>query len=84
MSYDLAVFDPTALPPDRESFRYWWAKQNDSPEPHESDEPMGDCPALRSWFLEIIGTFPPMNGPFAADELPEDESLATDYGSVKL
>jgi hypothetical protein len=34
---------------------------------------------LRSWFLEIIQKFPPMNGPLSSDDLPEDEGSVTDY-----
>jgi hypothetical protein len=36
-------------------------------------------PRLRGWFLDMIRYFPPLNGIFAEDELPEDEATAADY-----
>jgi hypothetical protein len=34
---------------------------------------------LRAWFLDVIRLFPPLNGDFAEEELPEDEATAADY-----
>ena len=33
----------------------------------------------RAWFEDIIRIFPPMNGPYAILQLPENEASSTDY-----
>ena len=79
MSYDLLVFDPAAAPKDRAEFLSWWEQQSQWAEPHGYDDPAITTPALRGWFLEMILKFPAMNGPFASDDVPEDEATVTDY-----
>jgi hypothetical protein len=75
MSYDLAVFDPGAAPKDRQEFLEW-----DKAAQAESSYDSEICaPRLRAWFMEMIRVFPAMNGPFAPEELPQDEASMTDY-----
>lgn len=79
MSYDLMVFAPEAAPRDRGQFVAWYEEQCEWSEDHSYDNPDVSTPALRAWFMEMIQSFPAMNGPFASDELPEDESSLADY-----
>jgi hypothetical protein len=79
MSYDLLVFDAKAAPPERDAFIEWY----DAKTEWEDDEEYGDLarctPELRAWFMEMIQKYPAMNGPLAPQELPEDDSMVTDY-----
>ena len=77
------VFDPKGAPAERDAFMCWYNVQTQWEEPHTYDDPEICSPALKAWFLEIIETFPPMNGKFASAELPEDEACATDYSVGK-
>ena len=80
MSYDLMVFDPAAAPADRESFMQWFEAQTEWSEDHDYDDASVTTHALRAWFLELLETFPAMNGPHAPeDDDVEDESSLTDY-----
>ncbi len=79
MSYDLMVFAPEAAPKGREPFIEWYDKQSEWEEEHSYDNPEVSTPALRAWFLEMIQSYPAMNGPFSSDDLPEDEASVTDY-----
>ena len=72
MSYDLMVFDPAAAPREREEFMQWYDVQTEWAEDHEYDDPAVTTPALRAWFLEMIETFPAMNGPYGGDEDDDD------------
>jgi hypothetical protein len=56
MSYDLAVFDPHAPPPNHEGFMAWYKEQTKWGEGHRYDDPKVTTPALRDWFLEMIKT----------------------------
>jgi len=81
MSYDLMVFAPEAAPTDNKTFLAWYKELVKWGEGHSYDNPEVSTPALRAWFLEMIQTYPAMNGPYAADDLDEDEDDAsgTDY-----
>jgi hypothetical protein len=79
MSYDLAVFDPSIAPRDRAEFLAWFEKQTEWKEAHDYDDPKVATPVIRRCFLELVEVFPPMNGPYAKEELPEDEDTLTDY-----
>jgi hypothetical protein len=79
MSYDLLVFAADRTPKEREDFLEWWDETSEWSEDHGYDDPKVSTPELRAWFMEMIETFPAMNGPFSSEELPEDESSATDY-----
>lgn len=77
MSFDLMVFDPDAVPLDREGFLAWYKRlfdveENDRGEGLVFDEPSVCTPPLRAWFFEMIQRFPAMNGPHASEEdVPE-------------
>jgi hypothetical protein len=79
MSYDLMVFDPQVAPKERVAFMAWFDEQSEWEEGHSYDNPEVCTPGLRAWFLDMIQTFPALNGPYATDDLPEDEASATDY-----
>lgn len=79
MSYDLMAFDPASVPRSRAGFLKWYEdQQRASEELPPSDDPESLTPPLRSWFAEMIQTFPPLNGPFATEDL--DNPKVTDYG----
>lgn len=65
MSYDLMVFHPAAAPGGREAFLQWYEEETQWTEDHDYLDPVVTTPALRAWFLEMIKTFPAMNGPYA-------------------
>jgi len=77
MSYDLMVFEPSAAPRARNDFMDWFDQQTQWAEPHGYNDPNVTSPPLRAWFLEMIESFPAMNGPYAADDI--DDSKVTDY-----
>ena len=79
MSYDLLVFDPSLVPLERQEFLEWWKEQSEWSEDHDYDDPAVSTPSLRAWFLDIAGRFPPLNGPHAPEETPEDDASQTDY-----
>ena len=83
MSYDLLVFAPEKAPKDREAFLAWWDETSEWSEDHSYDDPKVSSPELQTWFLEMIKSYPAMNGPFSSEELPEDESSVTDYSVGK-
>lgn len=77
VSYDLMVFDASVAPRTRNSFMAWFEKQTEWVESHGYNNPEIPAPALQAWFFEIIKTYPPMNGPFASDDV--DDPKVTDY-----
>lgn len=77
MSYDLAVFDSDVAPRSRVEFRDWFDEQTEWSELHGYDDPEVPVLALRNWFLEMIATFPPMNGPLRSSN--PDDPRVTDY-----
>ena len=77
MSYDLMVFRKEAAPNDRKAFIEWYHLQTEWSEDHSYDDPTVTSERLRNWFMEIIETFPTLNGPFASD-LTDDPKI-TDY-----
>ena len=79
MSYDLMVFEPDAVPQGHAEFVDWSAQQTKWSEDHGYDDPALSSARLRAWFEDIIRIFPPMNGPSAMVQLPEDEASSTDY-----
>jgi hypothetical protein len=81
MSYDLMVFEPTAAPRARGDFMAWYEEQTEWSEPHGYDDPKVSSPSLRAWFMEMIETFPAMNGPHASDDF--DDARVTDYSVGK-
>src|SRR5271156_97515 len=83
MSYDLMVFEPEAAPRDHYGFLEWCAEQTRWNEAHSYNDPNVTSIRLRAWFLDVIRFFPPLNGVFAEEELPEDESTTADYSIGK-
>ena len=79
MSYDLMVFSPAAAPKEPQAFAQWFAAQTEWPEHHDYEDPGVTSPSLKAWFLDMIGQYPALNGPFAEDEKPDDDSVLTDY-----
>ena len=83
MSYDLLVFAPAKAPNEREEFLSWWEETSEWSEDHSYDDPKVSTPELQAWFLEMIKSYPAMNGPFSSEELPQDDSAVTDYSLGK-
>ncbi len=83
MSYDLMVFEPEAAPLDYESFLTWYHDQTEWSEDHGYDNPEVLSPRLLAWFMDMIRTFPAMNGPYAPSSDPEDDAATADYCSGK-
>jgi len=77
MSYDLMVFNPEAVPRARADFMDWYFKQTKWQEGHSYDDPAVCSTELKNWFLDIIETFPALNGPYAAED-PDDDTV-TDF-----
>lgn len=82
MSFDLLVFEPTAV--EDAGFAAWFQEQTNWSKDHDYNDPKVAGPALRAFFMELIDTFPPMNGPLTPPEEAIDvidglESRLTDY-----
>jgi hypothetical protein len=77
------VFEVNAVPTSHAQFMAWFEEQTKWAEGHSYDDPAVSAASLRAWFLEIIESFPPLNGPLSKDDLPEDEASATDYSVGK-
>ncbi|RAR48080.1 hypothetical protein [Flavobacterium lacus] len=78
MSYDLMVFRKEAAPMTKTEFMDWYEDQTEWTEEHTYDDPANTSAALRNWFMEMIQTFPAMNGPFASEDDEENHNVA-DY-----
>ena len=69
MSYDLLIFEPDSATD--EDFPQWWEQVvSQWGEPYDFSTIDGSTPAIRSFYRDIIRTFPPINGP---DALTEEE-----------
>jgi hypothetical protein len=77
------VFDLNGVPTSHAKFLAWYDEQTGWTEGHGYDDPAVSTTSLRAWFLDIIESFPPLNGPLSKDDLPEDEASATDYSVGK-
>lgn len=67
------IFRPTAAPENREEFMNWYARQVEWSEEHSYEDPKVASREMQKWFIEMIESFPAMNGPYA------DENIETDY-----
>jgi hypothetical protein len=74
MSYDLMVFNKEYAPKTRNEFIDWYREQTKWKEAHSYDDPAITSPELRNWFLEMIQTFPAMNGPYANHSDEDDDN----------
>jgi len=81
MSYDLMVFDPTAVSPIRKDFMAWYGEQTKWSEGHNYQDHSITTDGLKAWYQEIIEHFPPMNGPLASEDF--DDPKVTDYSIGK-
>lgn len=59
MSYDILAFDPAAVAD--ADFPAWWEEQSRWFEDHSYDDPEVTTANLRSFYNELIQTYPPMN-----------------------
>ncbi len=78
MSFDLMVFDPRSAPTDRTLFMNWYRDQTRWSEAHTYDDPVVSTPKLRGWFMDMIGEFPAMNGPYRTQSF-ESNPKVSDY-----
>lgn len=82
MSYDLMVFRPEIAPRTRPEFMRWYQDQTQWSEGHSYDDPAITSENLKNWFMEMIGSYPAMNGPYANEE-DEANDYITDYSIGK-
>ena len=81
MSFDLMVFEPSIAPKQRHEFMAWYRLQTKWGEDHNYQDHVISSPALQVWFLDMIKSFPAMNGPLASDDF--DSQNVTDYSIGK-
>jgi hypothetical protein len=77
------VFDPNTAPTTHAQFMLWCVAQTEWAEGHDFNDPVVTTPPLRAWFMDIIQSFPPMNGPFSKAVLSEDEARTANYSLGK-
>lgn len=82
MSYDLMVFNPNAAPKNEKDFLEWYAAQTEWTEEHNYDHPDITTISLRNWYLEMIQTFPDLNGIFTYDH-DRNNVFESDYSIGK-
>jgi hypothetical protein len=63
LSYDLFVFEPQDSLRDRTAFLDWYETQTNWSPGIDYGNPTNASPALRAWYLDMIDTFLPINGP---------------------
>jgi hypothetical protein len=80
MSFDLIIFDPENAPRQKPAF-VQWLKAHEEDEGPQYDHPDACSARLRGWFLDVIEEFPPMNGPWAAEDY--DNPCVTEYSVSK-
>ena len=85
MSYDLMVFNPITAPKSKTEFMNWYENQTEWEEDHEYDDPKVSSKELRDWFLEMIESFPALNGPYTPEDIDDrvDDDEITDYSVGK-
>lgn len=76
MSYDLMVFDKEAAPTRKRDFLKWYDVQVKWSEEHKYNDPIVTTPELRNWFMDMVRTYPAMNGPYAVHE---ESDYVSDY-----
>jgi len=77
MSYDLAVFDPREEFRERSVFLTWFDGRTSWSEGLDFFDPTNATSGLQAWYREMVGTFPPLNGP---DRPAYMELCMADYG----
>lgn len=81
MSFDLMVFEPSIAPKQRHEFMAWYRLQTKWSEDHNYQDHAISSSALQVWFLDMIKSFPAMNGSLASDDF--DNQNMTDYSIGK-
>ena len=72
MSYDILIFEPDSATD--EDFPQWWEQVvSQWGEPYDFSTIDGSTPAIRSFYRDIIRTFPPINGPDALSDAELEE-----------
>lgn len=74
MSYAILIFEPDAVTD--EGFPQWWDRVSRWEEPHHYDSIERATPAIRSFYRDLVRTFPPFNGPDALSDDEVDARLA--------
>ena len=74
MSYDILIFEPAAV--SDEEFPQWWEQVSRWEEPRDYYTTEGSTPAIRSFYRDLVRTFPPFNGPDALSDDEVDARLA--------
>lgn len=74
MSYDILIFEPDAVTD--EGFPQWWDRVSQWEEPRHYDSIERATPAIRSFYRDLVRTFPPFNGPDALSDDEVDARLA--------
>lgn len=68
------VFEKAKAPNNKIEFMKWYEEQVQWNEEHNYDSIEVTSNNLKNWFLDMIKTFPPMNGEFA----PDDDAIESD------
>ena len=71
MSYDILIFEPGAVTD--EGFPQWWDRVSQWEEPRHYDSIERATPAIRSFYRDLVRTFPPFNGPDALSDAELEE-----------
>ena len=74
MSYDILIFEPDVVTD--EDFPQWWEQVSRWEEPRDYYTTEGSTPAIRSFYRDLVRTFPPFNGPDALSDDEVDARLA--------
>ena len=68
------IFEPAAV--SDEEFPQWWEQVSRWEEPRDYYTTEGSTPAIRSFYRDLVRTFPPFNGPDALSDDEVDARLA--------
>jgi hypothetical protein len=74
------VFDPAAVPVDREAFLDWYDSGEFESKLFDPARSQFSDPHLRSWLEDMLKTFPALNGRDSRIDLDLDDPHWTDYG----
>jgi hypothetical protein len=82
MSYDLAVFEPTAELRDRSTFMQWYESRTTWSDGLDYSNASNATDALQSWYRDMSDTFPPsVNASIQTD--PDERLWITEYAIAK-
>jgi hypothetical protein len=88
MSLDLTLFNKNVAPKNKKEFLEWFHETTNWEDDLDYNDPENASADLKAALMEIIESFPPMNGPLAPtdEEIDEDEELESrmiDYSISK-